>query len=751
MSHYFVSYSRKDSEIVNLFVSELKNRGFDIWQDVSGTATGIPFSTKWFDVIIEAIYYSSGAFILYSENWESSDNCKDEGELIRKTNTPCKRIDVAGLRQDPESVLKEAELFIKRTSSEPGYERRCRVFSSAYALKNGTDPHQLIERPNSIRRAIRYFIETILMFFGRQELEEYDPEFYPYIKKYTSFAFGAALRSLFGVVLGIVMAVVLVLSARPVNYAINQSKINQRNAVDDKKTRAIIKSCIYRDPMFAITRFTEMNLFAFASSSAHSLLANASKLAGTDMPSAVMFGNGEALTQKEITGISERFTVTASDGVGMIRVRDNETGTEAAFITPGQVTAWAWNRDGSILAFCCSRDVFVYDPLSSDTPPLRLSVSVYPISEIGFFEIDGKEKILAGMEELVVVWDIPYDLRSFRRTEQVSGCLLPEEGCAIYIADGFLILNRDNKESVLPVEVPSGADLRLVTSGTGTQAALIYELSGEYYVLFFDIETGSAVKESKLPCAVHQAVFSESGDRLWLAGDDVPVIAVVTGSGKVYSASEKKKGYFVVPYGDQVCCVDEELTFTMYNKKCRRSRMTVLTDGYYSGEAEGVALPDANHIYTTALWPGKKMEVRRVDLKEKTEEYVLYDCDENDAVCTAVALSQDQRFLAYGYEDGTVRVFAATEPYPLYEDRPVAEPIKDLRFCTEDDDILSILGGSGTVYSADLDVSLIFTDYLISGANRETITNKLIDKARAYYIGILDEDGVQVHADDEGS
>ena len=56
MDHIFISYSRKDEEQVNAFVERLRGFGFEVWQDVSGKRSGIPYSVKWFEVIEEAIY-----------------------------------------------------------------------------------------------------------------------------------------------------------------------------------------------------------------------------------------------------------------------------------------------------------------------------------------------------------------------------------------------------------------------------------------------------------------------------------------------------------------------------------------------------------------------------------------------------------------------------------------------------------------------------------------------------------------------
>ena len=64
MDHIFISYSRKDINAVDQIVERLRNAGVNVWQDISGPGTGIPFSTKWADVIKEAIHMAGGAVIV---------------------------------------------------------------------------------------------------------------------------------------------------------------------------------------------------------------------------------------------------------------------------------------------------------------------------------------------------------------------------------------------------------------------------------------------------------------------------------------------------------------------------------------------------------------------------------------------------------------------------------------------------------------------------------------------------------------
>ena len=96
MEHLFISYSRRDEKYVSAVAEGLRSRGIEVWQDISGKASGIPYSTKWFEVIQEALFSSAGAVIFTSDQWEKSDPCKKEFELIRALDIPYKMVGVPG-------------------------------------------------------------------------------------------------------------------------------------------------------------------------------------------------------------------------------------------------------------------------------------------------------------------------------------------------------------------------------------------------------------------------------------------------------------------------------------------------------------------------------------------------------------------------------------------------------------------------------------------------------------------------------
>ncbi len=145
MNHVFISYSRREEVIVNKFVNKLREDGYSIWIDKSGAGLGIPFSTKWFEVITEALYTAEGAIIFHSDSWDKSVPCRNEFDIIYKCDIPYIVLETYMLEDSFEGELKKSHAFIKALmKSESNYDRTV-LMSNAYAYKSGVDPYQLIQ------------------------------------------------------------------------------------------------------------------------------------------------------------------------------------------------------------------------------------------------------------------------------------------------------------------------------------------------------------------------------------------------------------------------------------------------------------------------------------------------------------------------------------------------------------------------------------------------------------------------------
>jgi len=79
MSHIFISYSRRDTETVDRFVSELIQAGFDVWIDREDIKVG----NTWRVQIVEAIDTCDAFVLVLSRNSAASDNVRKEIDLAQ--------------------------------------------------------------------------------------------------------------------------------------------------------------------------------------------------------------------------------------------------------------------------------------------------------------------------------------------------------------------------------------------------------------------------------------------------------------------------------------------------------------------------------------------------------------------------------------------------------------------------------------------------------------------------------------------
>lgn len=77
MGHIFISYSRKDTSIVNRLIGELKNSGYTFWIDREGIRGG----ELWRRSIVEAIENADKFLIVLSSNSVESENVRKELDI----------------------------------------------------------------------------------------------------------------------------------------------------------------------------------------------------------------------------------------------------------------------------------------------------------------------------------------------------------------------------------------------------------------------------------------------------------------------------------------------------------------------------------------------------------------------------------------------------------------------------------------------------------------------------------------------
>ena len=112
---------------------------------------------------------------------------------------------------------------------------------------------------------------------------------------------------------------------------------------------------------------------------------------------------------------------------------------------------------------------------------------------------------------------------------------------------------------------------------------------------------------------------------------------------------------------------------------------------------------------------------------------VVPHIEKTDAT-TAVAMSPDGRFVAFGYANGTVRIYETGQLTFLFEHNGIGEAVSALRF-SDDNRVLYMFGSSGNLYHGDV------PDFVLSGdpptaASWNALVRSLTQKRQKYLSGL---------------
>ncbi len=734
MNHIFVSYSRKDEAAVTKVVSALKEKGYPIWQDTSGPASGIPFSTKWFDIIEEAVYSASGAIIFHSENWEASGPCQDEYELMRKTGKEdCLMvIETAEIEDRFEQILKDAEDFIDWIRRSQGYNFRTLVFSSAYAMKNGADPYQLVETHNGIKSGFQYMLLVIGMFFERKDLKEYDPEFFPYIDRYLKFAVRTALTRAFSLVLGLVLIGMIAIPVLSARNEIHQGEFRMKSALDDYSTVRNMQDLRYKNLITAIDVYNNSHAFNAIMDTIPSVIANAAQLQNTDMPAIVSMDNDPAYFTRKTSGSSERYSVSFSETAGAFYIEDHLQNTVQTLNTPSPVTGHAWNHDGTVLAYVCGRKIFVFCP-SAGTPPMRLTESTYPVSEIGFYEIEGKEMAAAVQDSLTLFYEIPFEMQTLHGKTIRSGYLI-SSGDAVYVSDNTVYMNHDNTETAADV-LPEGAVPDELTVCKDAYLAVTYDLGSEHHLLICSSADQTVISDTLLPGPLNGIVFSEDGSAVFgYSGNELFRISCADGT--IINRKTGDPVLAICPYGDGIA-VHTGLSASIYDTNLKTKKKNTVSISQAPDRTDFEMTSAGEHLFASSVSPGRYISFDHIDMTEKNNETVYFDALQDYAGISVLSASEDERYILFGYDDGTVRIFQDNGQYLIYEDRLISEQIIDLKYDSSTR-TMTILGVSGSIYRLQIEMPALDTEYVgttIEGM--QAISDMLVEKGDRYFQGIV--------------
>ena len=429
MNHIFISYSRRDSAFVNRIADLLRKEEIPVWQDISGKSSGIPFSTKWFSAIEEALHTSAGALVFRSENWEKSVPCRKEFAIVENLAIPCFEVDTNRTYDEAETEQLLADI---RTWCETDVygdaenDLRTWLLSSLNAHQNRRSlntgiPHYKTKEDSDA------FLERLQQCEKMAKDKQFDsrqPKLYKDMRKFLKRAaritrWDRIKRPLAAGMLALLLAlsgVSYLLSAR------QRKETSQHLAA--LRSLDSIHTMLSRDPLQALIMMAEDD--NDYGDYIYLLFENYADALDSIFPSA--FLNAASMDAQLLASSAPQqdagdYQVLISEDTGSVEVvqpKDREYETSTAFLCGGHPDTWA--VQGDYLCVSHGQDVFLFDmPRARDA--ILLEGCCRNVRDLRF---DGQGRICAITESGdVFIWDNPFKEMLCKPDEAIQKAIVP--------------------------------------------------------------------------------------------------------------------------------------------------------------------------------------------------------------------------------------------------------------------------------------------------------------------------------------
>lgn len=736
MNHLFISYSRKDADAVTPFIEHLRQNGIDIWMDISGAGTGIPFSTKWFDVIEEAMYNAGGAIVLHSSNWDASVPCQKEYELIKKCCLPYLQFEIVEV-SDTDAVLTKVQRFVQEEVHTDRNNLRAQLFSSAFALRSGVDPYQLI--PQAGRHQLDE-LRQLANIVVTLHIKTLNPEIYPYMNRFIQFMRNRILRRIIGTAGIIVIMISCILMLLAVPASLKTASEQNSATFAGQAIAGDVTELSKVDPLSAISQIEKAPDRAITSTSYYSLFLAGVKLMDTNLPSLVCTPKDSFyadILSEPTNRDSPLYNADPSANNGTLIITDKNTGMQWSVCVPQSPEVFAWTDDGERLIFSAGTNAYIYDAFGKGGL-IRLSGIQIPIRYVKFVTINDELFACAITErDFAVLWRLTLPERMVHRHGIDYGVFTQGKNPEVVYIDGDdIIIRREMAERILSPDVRGKIDAKnFDVTADGSRIAMICNGNDDCHIVCVSLKDGSILADVVPDYTPNAVAFQSDGSTIFAAAGQCAILKVDIASGRIaYGEYNDRTYYNLQAYGNNWVLTDAFGIATLFDSSLNIVKeLGCLTD---------IGVPIFNldidsekgEIYTVNRG-GASIEgcIKTKIISGEKWELVIPHIEKTDSN-TAVAISPDGRFVAFGYANGTVRVYDSDQLTLLFEHNGIGESISALRF-SDDDSMVYMLGSSGNLYYGK------FPDYVVSynpesKQSWEALVNSLTQKKNTYISGI---------------
>ena len=746
MNHIFVSYSRQDERIVDSFVALLRKENVSIWQDKSGAGSGIPFSTKWFDVIVEALYTSEGAIIFHSLSWDKSVPCSKEQEIMKRCCMPVLWLEVENLTKSPEDALQQVRDFIIKEVDTQRNHTRTTLVSNSFLYKNGVDPYQLIKYSKAF--AIREHIEYLLVQLKRMsslakelDFKRNDPNLYPSIQAYLKFAKGTTLRQLAGAAVGLVATFAMIIYIVSAVIAIPRAMDEKQKAFNGMAQAGVIEQTVGIDPLAATERMTQYNKESITSESFFTLNNNSLSIEKAVLPKRVKM----TAEDKEIKAFgvgkekkdSNYYSLDRPNMAGSLIVSEESTGLSYTLNTPGTVDGYTWNKDGTELLYWTGSRLFLYDAEKKGCP-IEMSEIFQKITGAGFSEEEGSAELAAYTDGgTLIVWDNPLPEQQIHRQGVGYGMFINSNGnpTAVYVDGKDIIINTANKEKrIQPLIAGKITPESFSVSHDASKIAMMYQAE-KIRIAIVDLENGNVLMDLETPYKPTTVIFGPDDKSLYAVGYGGGLMKIDIDNGDVRCSDDALYYHNLTCFGDRIVASDFYGNIAIFDQDLNTKNEFDTSKEYaYPFKSLEVA-ENKGFLFTVNRGAGETSGCARYNLKTGKRDLFQKNIKNQVASNSAVAVTENEDFVAYGYPDGSISIYETEHMYLAGELNGAGEYVAALYF-SDDGKNLYALGQSGTIYGWELRKRNTTDSLSTMQTNWEDLQQRFLSYAKEYYDSI---------------
>ena len=738
MSYVFISYSRKNSSIVSEVGSILKSSEMELWLDILGKAHGIPYSTKWFSIVEDALFRACGAVIFTSDDWDASVPCQEEYQLICQNYIPFIKIDLRN-GQNVNQITHQIVEWHQETVDTEKNRIRTDLFTRVKDFQKNKSAYRTYPSSNQLLQFKIYAIENIT---------DENSEVMKEISKYIKVAFKYKRMKTILRLIGSLIAIAL--------FLMIQVNLSAFRALEEAEKKYLNISA------GAVPILEEMRVNPY--STMHKLISetsignqaefinsiNLNVLNNLNYPVDYLEKNDPKIDKyietdaKSHKTNSSEFAVHLSKTSGQVMLFNKHLKLSTQFVVSGIVVDYCWNLNGSTLALAAANKAYIYDTSSSNNQPIILDGNFENIKKVGW---EGNRVFVISTYENVIVWDNPIQ-KPTKHRRLFYGKLFAntsEELCAVYISDGKLIYDRPQVEEIISLGVIGEIDDYIAISNNKTQIAVSYtpKTQTEERILIIDLVTQRIVSDYSIKCIPGEFIFSNDDKSLIIATFDCKGIAQLdlTRGQIAFSKSSDYQYYSIAATDDTYIISTTVGGLAIYDKNLNMlgdKEFNIFISGTNGNTPKNLCISQKfGFAFYTNNSGNKLLYNRRVTLKDHSLNIILTVPANKTEATSSVSVSDDGDFVAYGYPNGQIWVFDVKNLTALWSSTKIQEGIINLRFSSNNDQIFA-LGKSSTIYTLD-------TEGMIKTARTdEEVTNhwlRLVNKATkinesAYNLGI---------------